>query len=92
MKNPNVKPSVGKKGVDGKYLVEVFNSAGTRSLGRRFKTEREGKDFFDRTVSAHQQKANREQVSFVVTFYETVSPRSRETARKLGDAKVAPHR
>lgn len=86
------RPSVGKKGVDGKYMVEVINHSGTRTLARRFKTEDEGKDFFDRAVAAHQQKVNREQRRYVVAFFETKSVRSAEVDREIATATLLPHR
>lgn len=85
------RPSVGKGGTHGKFLVEVQHADGTRAIARRFLTEVEGQDFYDRTVNAHQQKANREQVAFTVSFIETASPKSRESVRNIAEAKVAPH-
>lgn len=81
---------MGKKGTDGKFMVEVVNSTGTRSMARRFKSEKEGKDFFDRTVTAHQQKANREQCWYVVAFFETKTVRNPEIGREIASATVLP--
>lgn len=85
------RPSVGKAGTDGCFQVEVVVAAtGTRSFARRFKTQAEGQDFYDRTVNAHQQKANRESKAYVVAFYETKSPKSTEIANEFCSTQVMP--
>lgn len=91
MKNPNVKPSAGKAGTHGKFEVEVKLAAtGTRSIARRFRTEAEGLDFYERTVRAHVQKANRERRSYLVHLYETVTERSAQVAREIASTRVDP--
>lgn len=87
-----MRPSAGKKGVDGKYVVRVLSGprGETRVLARRFLTEAEAREFFTRTVVVHQQKANREHRLYAVTLYTTRTPRSTETHEVLADVNVAP--
>lgn len=87
------RPSVGKEGAHGKFEVEVTLAAThARSIARRFKTEEEAKDFFDRTCNAYQQKANRERKAYAVSFYETKNERSTEVAREIESRVVEPLR
>lgn len=91
MRNPNVRPSVGKVGTHGKFMVEVIRlPSGTRSFARRFLTEEEAKDFYDRTVHAHQQKANRERHAYVVAVFETKGERRTELEREIATTHITP--
>ena len=84
------RPSVGKAGTDGRFVVEVVNHTGTRSFARRFVTQAEAEDFHTRTVSAHQQKANRERCWYVVALYETATPKSTEVFKEHRSEQVQP--
>lgn len=87
------RPPAGKAGVHGKFEVEVVKlPSGTRSFARRFKTEAEAVDFYDRTVRAHRQKANRERRGYVVAVYETKTERSAEVGREINSTMVQPVR
>ena len=87
-----MRPSSGKKGVDGKYVVRVLSGplSETRVLARRFVTEAEAREFFTRTVVVHQQKANREHRHYAVALYSTRTPRSTEPVEVLADVSVSP--
>lgn len=72
------RPSAGKEGTHGCFMVEVRKGTAfeTRVLARRFVSVEEARDFYTRTVTAHQQKANRERTAFRISCYETASAKS----------------
>lgn len=70
------KPSAGRAGTNGCFVVEVINHTGTRALARRFKTLAEAEEFHTRSVGAHQAKADRERHWYIVALYETATPKS----------------
>lgn len=72
-----MRPSVGKGGAHGCFVVEVLKGKEqARVLARRFVTKEEARDFFDRTVQAYRAKALREGVQYEVHPYQTETPRS----------------
>lgn len=87
------RPSVGKAGTDGKFVVEVVQAdTGTRSFARRFVTQAEAEDFYARTVTVQQVKADREWKSVVVAVYETATPKSTEIFKEINSTHVEPGR
>lgn len=88
------RPSSGKEGVHGKFMVEVKKikswDAATRVMARRFLTEGEATDFFHRTSSVHQQKANRERVQYAIALVETKTERSPEVERTIAVEQICP--
>lgn len=92
-KKPEIKrglrPSAGKAGTDGCFVVEVTH-AGKRSLARRFHTLSEAEDYHTRSVSAHQSQADRERRTYVVALYETATPKSTEINKEHRSTQVVP--
>lgn len=75
----------------GAFVVEVvFATTGVRSIARRFKTEGEGRDFYTRSASAYEQKANRERTRYVIAFYRTRGPRSTQVCREIESKVIDP--
>jgi hypothetical protein len=85
------RPSVGKAGTNGCFVVEITKAlTSTRSKARRWLTREEAQDFYDRSCSAHQQKANRERVSYTISFYRTETPKTKESCELISAHEVKP--
>ena len=87
--NRGKKPSVGKAGTHGCFVVEVTH-AGKRSLARRFHTREEADDYHARSVAAHQSMADRERTSYVISMYETATPKSAAVLKEHKSIQVVP--
>lgn len=88
------RPSAGKEGVHGKFMVEVRKikniATSTRVMARRFVEEGDAVDFFHRTSAVHQQKANRERVQYAIAVVETKTERSPEVERTIAVEQICP--
>lgn len=85
------KPSVGKAGTHGCFVVEVIKMPlRTRSLARRFMTYEEADDYHTRSVAAHQSMADRERTTYVIAMYETATPKSLTVSKEYKSIQVVP--
>lgn len=91
MKNVKKRPSVGRAGTNGCFLVEIrVHPDGPRSLARRFITEEEALKFYNQAVNAYEQKARRERVAYVALLFETKNPKSTKDARTMCGTRIMP--